>query len=98
MARRTASLRSSTMSPPFVDRWHSGLRSAKSTRPYAHPMSDFAEVADRIWVARYDWFDVNVGLVAGAAGLVVVDTNATTALGRDALDAVRRISDAPIVA
>jgi len=59
---------------------------------------DFAEVADRVWVARNPWFDVNVGLVAGSAGLLVIDTNATPALGREALEAVRRISPAPIVA
>ena len=28
-------------------------------------MPDFTEVADRVWVARYDWFDVNVTLVGG---------------------------------
>jgi glyoxylase-like metal-dependent hydrolase (beta-lactamase superfamily II) len=61
-------------------------------------VTDFAEVADRVWVARYEWFDVNVGLIAGSAGLLVVDTNATPALGRDVLDAIRRISAAPIVA
>lgn len=61
-------------------------------------MIDFAEVSDRVWVARYPWFDVNVGLVAGEAGLLVIDTNATTALGQDVLAAVRRISTAPIVA
>ena len=61
-------------------------------------MGDFAEVDDRVWVARYPWFDVNVGLVAGSAGLLVIDTNATPALGRDALEAVRRISSAPIIA
>ena len=61
-------------------------------------MTEFTEVADRVWVARYPWFDVNVGLVAGSAGLLVVDTNATPALGRDVLDSVRRISPAPVVA
>ena len=61
-------------------------------------MAEFTEVADRVWVARYPWFDVNVGLVAGSEGLMVVDTNATPALGRDALDAVRRISPAPVLA
>ncbi|MFL6160487.1 MAG: MBL fold metallo-hydrolase [Marmoricola sp.] len=61
-------------------------------------MTEFTEIADRVWVARYPWFDVNVGLVAGSAGLVVVDTNASTVLGREVLDAVRRISAAPLVA
>ncbi|MFL6060505.1 MAG: MBL fold metallo-hydrolase [Marmoricola sp.] len=61
-------------------------------------MTDFTEIADRVWVARYPWFDVNVGLVAGEAGLVVVDTNASGTLGDDVLAAVRRISTAPLVA
>ena len=37
----------------------------------------FTEVADGVWVARYEWFDVNVSLVRGAAGLLVVDTHAS---------------------
>lgn len=61
-------------------------------------MPDFTEIADRIWVARYPWFDVNVGLIAGEHGLVVVDTNASDVLGAETLAAVRRISTAPIVA
>ncbi len=61
-------------------------------------MSEFREIADRVWVARFPWFDVNVGLVAGEHGLVVVDTNASGALGAETLAAVRRISAAPLVA
>jgi len=61
-------------------------------------MPDFEEIADRVWVARYPWFDVNVGLIAGEHGLVVVDTNASGSLGEETLAAVRRISAAPIVA
>ena len=37
--------------------------------------ADFTEVADRVWVARYEWFDVNVTLVGGDRGLLVVDTH-----------------------
>ena len=33
------------------------------------------EVADRVWVARYEWYDVNITLVGGSAGLLVVDTH-----------------------
>jgi glyoxylase-like metal-dependent hydrolase (beta-lactamase superfamily II) len=61
-------------------------------------MTMFTEIADRVWVARYQGYDVNVGLVAGDAGLVVVDTNASAALGHDVLDAVRAVSGAPILA
>ena len=44
-------------------------------------MSIFTEVGDRVWVARYEWFDVNVTLVEGSRGLVVVDTHASAAAG-----------------
>jgi glyoxylase-like metal-dependent hydrolase (beta-lactamase superfamily II) len=57
----------------------------------------FIEVADRVWVARYPWFDVNVSLVAGEAGLLVLDTNASADLARDVLDAVRRVSGQPVL-
>lgn len=60
--------------------------------------AEFTEIADRVWVARFPWYDVNVGLVAGAAGLVVVDTNASADLGRETLTAIRRISHAPVLA
>ena len=48
-------------------------------------MSDFTEVADRVWVARYAWFDVNVSVVAGANGLLVVDTNASRISANDSI-------------
>jgi hypothetical protein len=34
----------------------------------------FTEVAPRVWVAHYDWMHVNITLVGGSAGLVMVDT------------------------
>jgi glyoxylase-like metal-dependent hydrolase (beta-lactamase superfamily II) len=61
-------------------------------------MSDFTEVADRVWVARYDWFDVNVTVVAGTAGLLVVDTNASEQAARSVLEDLRRLSPAPLLA
>ena len=61
-------------------------------------MSNFTEVADRVWVARYDWFDVNVSVVAGSRGLLVVDTNASDVAARTVLADVRRLSGAPLVA
>ncbi len=39
--------------------------------------SGFAEIADRCWVARHSWFDVNVSVVGGERGLLVVDTHAS---------------------
>jgi glyoxylase-like metal-dependent hydrolase (beta-lactamase superfamily II) len=61
-------------------------------------MTDFTEVADRVWVARYDWFDVNVSVVAGSRGLMVVDTNASDVAARAVLADLRRLSPAPLVA
>ena len=35
------------------------------------------EVADRVWVRRYEAYDQTIGVVGGATGLVVIDTRAT---------------------
>ena len=61
-------------------------------------MSVFTEVGDRVWVARYEWFDVNVSIIEGSRGLVVVDTHASLAAGRAVLEDVRRVSAAPVLA
>ena len=60
-------------------------------------MSEFTEVGDRVWVARYEWYDVNVTVVQGEAGLLVVDTHASLDAGRSVLADVRRLSSAPLV-
>lgn len=61
-------------------------------------VTGFAEVADRVWVARHDWFDVNVTAIEGEHGLVVVDTNASDATARATLAALRQVSTAPLLA
>jgi glyoxylase-like metal-dependent hydrolase (beta-lactamase superfamily II) len=61
-------------------------------------MTDFLEVADRVWVARYAWFDVNVSVVAGSSGLLVVDTNASDLAAREVMGDLRRVSAAPLIA
>lgn len=53
--------------------------------------TDFTEVADRVWVARLDWWDVNVTVVGGSDGLLVVDTYASDELARPLLEDVRRL-------
>ena len=60
-----------------------------STRPAQD--RGFVEVADRVFVARYAAWDVNVGLVLGRDGAVVIDTRASDVQGRQALDDVRRL-------
>ena len=51
----------------------------------------FTEVADRVWVARYDWFDVNVSLVGSDRGLLVVDTHCSARAAGEVIDDVRRL-------
>lgn len=51
----------------------------------------FHEVADRVFVARYPQWDVNVGLVLGRDGAVVVDTRASSLQGFEVLDDIRRL-------
>lgn len=59
----------------------------------------FVEIADRIWVDRQESLDLNITLIAGEAGLVLVDTTGSAQGARQLRDAVRRISPtAPLVA
>ena len=58
----------------------------------------FSEVADRVWVARYEWFDVNVTLVGGDRGLLVVDTHASATAARAVVEDIRRLGAGAVVA
>ncbi len=60
-------------------------------------MSEFTEVGDRVWVARYEWYDVNVSVIEGQAGLVVVDTHASTKAAQEVIADLRRLSPRPVV-
>ena len=60
-------------------------------------MSDFTEVAARVWVARYEWYDVNVTVIEGEAGLLVVDTHASTKAAQEVITDLRRLSSRPVV-
>ncbi len=59
-------------------------------------MPDFLEVGDRVWVARYDWFDVNVTLIGSDRGLVVVDTHGSTRMGHEVVGDVRRLGQGDV--
>lgn len=54
-------------------------------------MADFTEVAERVWVARYEWYDVNVTVVGSDRGLLVVDTHASARAAREVVADVRRL-------
>lgn len=58
----------------------------------------FVEVADRCWVARFEFLDVNVGLVGGDRGLLVVDTHASEVEARRVVQEVRRLGAGDVVA
>lgn len=60
-------------------------------------MPGFIEVADRVWVSRYPWLDVNVSAIAGDDGLLVLDTQASAALAREALADLRQVSALPLL-
>jgi glyoxylase-like metal-dependent hydrolase (beta-lactamase superfamily II) len=51
----------------------------------------FVEVADRCWVSRHEWFDVNVSVVGGERGLLVVDTHASERAAREVSERLRRL-------
>lgn len=57
----------------------------------------FTEVADRVWVARHAWFDVNVSVVGGARGLLVVDTHASDRAAAEVLAEVRALGAGEVV-
>jgi len=58
----------------------------------------FTEIAHDVWVARYEWFDVNVTLVRGSAGLLVVDTHASALAATEVIEDVRALGAGDVVA
>ncbi len=58
----------------------------------------FVEVADRVWVARHEWFDLNITLVGSDRGLLVVDTHASAKAARAVIENVRRLGAGDVVA
>lgn len=58
----------------------------------------FVEIADRCWVARHRTADVNVGLVGGSRGLLVVDTHSSAATARGVVQQVRTLGAGDVVA
>ena len=61
-------------------------------------MPDFTEVAPRIWVAHYDWMHVNITLIGGSDGLVMVDTHGSERQARIIADDLRRLGAGPLTA
>jgi glyoxylase-like metal-dependent hydrolase (beta-lactamase superfamily II) len=62
------------------------------------PDGRFTEVADRTWVARHEWLDVNVTVVEGDRGLLVVDTLGSQRAARAMVAELRQVSSREVVA
>jgi glyoxylase-like metal-dependent hydrolase (beta-lactamase superfamily II) len=60
-------------------------------------VSEFTEVGERVWVARYEWYDVNVSVIEGETGLLVVDTHASAKAAREVIADLRRLSPKPVI-
>lgn len=58
----------------------------------------FTEVADRVWVARHDWCDVNVTVVGSERGLLVVDTHGSARAAGRVIEDVRRLAAGEVTA
>lgn len=58
----------------------------------------FVEVAPRVWVAHHAWMQVNVTLVGGSGGMVMIDTHGSAHAAREVADAVRRLGAGPVTA
>src|SRR4051794_38722753 len=58
----------------------------------------FTELAEDVWVARHEWLDVNVTLVRGTSGLLVVDTHASARAAREVVQEVRALGAGDVVA
>lgn len=50
-----------------------------------------------MWVARHEWFDLNISLVGGDRGLLVVDTHASSRAARAVIEEVRRLGAGEVV-
>lgn len=60
--------------------------------------SDFLEVADRVFVRRYAFFDQSIGVVIGRAGVLALDTRTTPGQAEELLRDIRSLTPAPIAA
>ncbi|KRA29442.1 MULTISPECIES: MBL fold metallo-hydrolase [unclassified Nocardioides] len=58
----------------------------------------FTEVADRVWVLRHPWFDLNVTVIGGERGLVVVDTHASSVAATEVIGELRKLDRGDLVA
>jgi glyoxylase-like metal-dependent hydrolase (beta-lactamase superfamily II) len=60
--------------------------------------ADWLEVADRVFVRRYGFFDQSIGAVIGGQGVLVVDTRSTHAQADELLADLRALTPLPVSA
>jgi glyoxylase-like metal-dependent hydrolase (beta-lactamase superfamily II) len=60
-------------------------------------MSPWREVADRVFVRRFAFFDQTIGAVVGRERVLVIDTRSTLVQARELLDDLRHVSALPHV-
>jgi glyoxylase-like metal-dependent hydrolase (beta-lactamase superfamily II) len=65
--------------------------------PTLPPDHGLVEVADRVWVARHSWMDVNVTVVAGTRGVLVVDTLGSDRAARGFVEVLGRLGRGDVV-
>jgi glyoxylase-like metal-dependent hydrolase (beta-lactamase superfamily II) len=58
-------------------------------------MSSWHEIADGVFVGRYDFFDQTIGLVLGDGACLVLDTRTTSAQADELREDIRRITPHP---
>jgi glyoxylase-like metal-dependent hydrolase (beta-lactamase superfamily II) len=67
-------------------------------RPTLLADQGFTEVAHRVWVARHAWLDVNVTVVTGDRGLLVVDSLGSDRAARALVEELRSLGPGEVVA
>jgi glyoxylase-like metal-dependent hydrolase (beta-lactamase superfamily II) len=60
-------------------------------------MSTFVEVGERVWVARHEWWSLNITAIAGDRGLLVIDTHASEVAAREVSEGIRRLGAGRVV-
>lgn len=55
------------------------------------------EIADRVWIGRFDFLDQTIGAVAGFERVMVIDTRSTRGHGAEILAGLRRLTHLPHV-
>ncbi len=59
-------------------------------------MSTWAELGDRVFVRRYDFYDQNIGVVLGDGAVLVIDTRSTHVQGAEILADLRELTADPV--